>query len=74
MEQHTPERKGPEQDGQLPDRYDNDQSDDRSMTSAEHDEYQARLERIWKHAAWRTEMARRLRTSGHSPSGPDSAF
>lgn len=57
-----------------PDRYDNDPGLDPQTTDAEHDEYRARLERNWKHAAWRTEMAQRLRTSGHRPGRPDSDF
>ena len=67
---HGHEGSAPEQ----PDRFDNDPGLDQPSTEAQHDEYQARLERNWKHAAWRTEMAQRLRSSGHRPARPDSAF
>lgn len=56
------------------DRFDSDFGADHPWTRAEHDEYQARSERNRKHAAWRMEMARRLRNSGHRPARPDSAF
>lgn len=57
-----------------PDRFDNDPGLEQPTTDAQHDEYSVRLERNWKHAAWRTEMALRLRNPGHRPAGPDGAF
>lgn len=68
MEQQSRLRKDPTTEG--PDRYDNDTP----APDVDHDEYQARLERNRKHAAWRTEMALRLRNSGYRPARPDSAF
>jgi len=56
------------------DRYDSDPGVDPQTTVDEHDEYNARLERTWKSAAWRTETAQRLRNSGRRPARPDSAF
>jgi hypothetical protein len=77
MEQQSRANMGPGHEGSppgQPDRYDNDPGLDQTSTDADQDEYRARLERNWKHAAWRTEMALRLRASGHRPARPDSAF
>ena len=53
----------PENQDPQPDRYDNDLPDDGPADEAAHEEYRARLERSWKHAALRTEMALRQRAS-----------
>ncbi len=77
MEKHASELTGTDREApqrEKPDRYDNDHGDEPTATGAAKDEYEARLERGWKHAAWRTEMAMRLRATGHSPSRPDGAF
>jgi hypothetical protein len=77
MEQNRRENTGHGHEGpdaDQPDRYDNDPGLDKPAMDAEHDEYRARLERNWKHAAWRTEMALRQRNSGYEPARPDSAF
>ncbi len=72
--EEQPRDKAPDDQGPLPDRYDNDLPNDGPAERAGHDEYRERLERSWKHAAWRTEMAQRLRASGRSPSRPDIAI
>ncbi len=56
------------------DRYDNDPGMDEPLSDFGHDEYQARIERAWKHAAWRTEMALRLRDKGQHLARPESEF
>lgn len=77
MEQNDHSKKGyghggPDPD--RPDRQDNDSGLDKPAMGAGHDEYEARLERKRKDAAWRTEMAQRLRRPGHRPPRPDNAF
>ncbi len=77
MEQHSRANTGHGHEGSgpsQPDHFDNDLGAEQPWTSAEHDEYQARLERNRKHAAWRTEMAQRLRETSHRPARPDTAF
>ena len=77
MEQNSRANTGQGHEGPEPEqpyRYDNDLGLDKPATEAEYDEYTARLERNRKHAAWRTEMAQRLRSSGQRPARPDSAF
>lgn len=77
MEQNSRVNTGHGHEGsaaEQPERFDNDPGLDPPSTDAEHDEYRARLERNWKHAAWRTEMAQRLRNPRHQPARPDSAF
>ena len=77
MEKQDRTNKGHDREGSpsdQPDRYDNDPGLDPQTPDAGHDEYTARPERNWKHAAWRTEMAQCRRSSGYRPARPDSAF
>lgn len=60
--------------GQGLERFDNDEGDAPEQVEDSHAEYMARLERNWKHAAWRTEMALRSKASKQYPSRPEGTF
>lgn len=59
---------------EMVDRYDNDTGMDLPEADTGRDEYRARIDRTWKRAAWRTEMALRPPVNGHHPTRQDSAF
>ncbi len=54
------------------DRFDNDDIDARQAPGSDPRDYEERLERSRKHAAWRTEMLKRDGVNGRSR--PDSTF